>query len=745
MRKHLLILVVGLALGLTLGGCRQAAETEETATAVQGGAAGAVSTATSTAVPTATFTPTPEPYRPARLRFPFDPRELGQTAYRATYRVTLAPAGAEAKPLRGLRYIAVNTPKRLDPFRAWIPSEYRGEDFLALFGLHWEGGRPLSWAYYHNMGRGSWMDGHLRSAWYDLAPEQAHHVMEVYLLREAQILRSAALAFFPEGQEEVLGVQATRYRVTVADEAVLNRMLAPTWFYDVEIKRTRYGRTRLDTLEEGWLLLGPEDLVLGFSLRFRGTFTSLSEEVLPVTLALTYEVQSVPTSLLLTPERIPANSDVILPAPVAPPYFTDNLREMFTYLGSPHTGLVWGMSFPVEKDEEEAQELFDTFREVFQEVGYRVLEMEPNPMPDVYGRLPFQDEAGYTWYLTIARKSVQIFQPPDAAPIWGEDQDYFGLPLLPDVVCAALGGAPGPDHTCRVTEETVCAADDLLKGTCPDQIPETALMLPPAAQTCMNGYGQVVFTSKGQWQCRFAPGAACELQAYAEGSCLRGGGMMENLKPQPEQFSLVVEGHLRPGESRFFRLPSWEKDFPPVEQESAEGEMLLWAPQGYVFLLESDADDVTVLLFDPSGNKVRTSTTVSGQFLVDTGADGNILELRAGGQATDFTLTVAALGMMGQGNVPFTAVGTVDDSGARYFLRFKPFSTLTIRLSGSGVYLGVYELPRGSTLPSRVLVRPEVRKRSVVLGPEADQVLIVVYGPPKARFRLYTLQHFVGP
>ena len=697
-------------------------------------------TATATLIPT----PTPVPYRPMSLHFPFEPADVGQQAFKVTYQVFFGPEDGEDEPLRGLRYTAVNTPERLDPFQAWIPPEYRGEDFLVLSGTHWEGGRPLPWAYFHNMGRGTWMDGHLRSAWYDLPPEQARYVMDVFVMREAQILHSNGLAFFPQGQEEVLGLQATRYRVEVSDLATLNQWLAPPWFYDAGTEHLQYGRTQLTDLEEGWLLLGPQDVILGFSLCFRGTFTSRSDEVRPVTLRLTYDLEDVSPSEVFTPERIPVDSKVVLPAPVTPPYFTDNLKKGFTYWGSPHTGLIWGSSFQGERSADEAQELFAAFQEVFQELGYKVLELERNPIPDVYGRLPFQDENGNVWYLTIGRKHLQIFQPPGAAPIRGEERDYFGLPLLPDVVCSVLGGMPGPGHTCRVSPDTVCDAGELLGGACPSSAGQAGLMLPPVAQACINDYAQLVFTPEGEWQCRFGPEAACELQAYVDGECSRGGSALQDLKPQPEQYSVVEEDHLQPGEVRFYRLPSLKEDFPPVEQ-SVEGEQLLWAPQGYVFFLESDTGDVAMVLYDPGTKEVRTSTSVNGQMLVDTGADGNILEVRAGAQETDFTLTVAALGMMGQGNVAYTAVGTIDDSGARYFLRFKPFSTLTIRLSGSGVYLGVYEVPPGDIIPSKELVSPKERRRSVDLGADTRRVLIVVYGPPKAPFRLYTLQHFVGP
>ncbi len=697
---------------------------------------------------TVTATPTPEPDRISELHLPWNPRDLGWQAYQLNLNVHLFPGDAR-QPLRlhEVQYTAVASFEALDPTRYWLPEDDRGEDFLYLFGSHAVAGKARPWAYHQNQGRGMWMDGLVGVPWQPLSEDQAFGILQRYLLREVTTWSPDLFLWFPqEGQVPLNGLSATRYILAVADATRFQQVFDLTWLAQTEDEAWLYGQTQWQGLTTGEALLAPQGLLLGLNLELDGIFTPREGEPRPVRLRIQYSVTPVSSTdnKRLAPDPIPLTGQSILPPPEAPDFIVSDLREYFAYMGSPQTGLVWLFSATLGMTETDMRELFQLYQNLLKEMGYDLQPGEPLTEIGMLDRLRFKDKQNQIWYMSLFPKTLQFVQPPGAGRVFLEDADYLGQATLPVVLCGYLGGQALPSRDCLLPDDTVCTVQEVLSGTCADMAAlSTPLLLPPESLTCFNAYGRLdMDAQEGRWLCRFTEQAFCEVGAFARGTCPRGGQALEILQPQEGDYTIVVQGHLKPGEVRFFRLPHMTQDFAPVgEKDGVFGEVTPREIMALGLQLEAGADDVFYTVFSAENNEPRARARANAPMVWDWNASHAIVEVRAGATETDFTLTVVAAPWLGQGNVRFEVQGVLDRTGRRYFIRPKPLSTLSVQVRGAGVYVSIVKMTRDPfpTEPE-VLVPPARRSRSVVLGYEPDEVLIIVHGPPDAEFVLVTQQ-----
>ncbi len=700
--------------------------------------------------PTPTATPTPEPVAPVAFRLPFDPADLQAVAYRAQLRVQLHRGADDSKPLvvHHVKYTAVNDFDVLKPQHFWLPPEYRGDDFLMMFGTEQKSGDASTpWNFVFNQGKGVWMDAHQDVAWQPLAnQEQARWLLHHYLLREIGRLEPQQLVWYADGEEERAGVPARRYRLVVQDRALLEGLWSLPWFYDAQEKQLWAGQTVWDETPQLTAWIGPNDMLLGLEVRLQGTFTSGSGDAWPVTLTLDYQVEEVRATAdageFIGVPRTTYNSELVLPPPKKPVFVPSDLLDSTSYIGNPITGLVWIVeSLQITTDD--AREIFGIYANLAHELGYGV----DGPVfedleHDALGQMRVTDSKGLAWHIIIYPDSLQVIQPPGADILVGQDLNFFNGTMLNQFLCLYGHGFPTLEQTCVLEADKVCTEDEILAGQCAGLVfPESAWQ-PPGSMACLAAYGQIAQADAG-WECRFAANAACELQAYLSGECPIGGDALQALAVGEGQYTISVEEHLEPGQAAFYRLPQLDA-FPPVIEEALDPVVGGERPREILALgieIDTEATDVQLFVYDPDTRELISRESSQGRMLW-VWFGGGLLEVRSGSTAVDYTLRVVAAAWLGQGNIPMQVRDVMDDSGARYYIRPKPYSTLQVRVSGPGVTMDIYERPSSEQAGEpRLLVRGQT---SALLGSEPADVLIVVHGPPKTPYTLYTLQTFVG-
>ncbi len=721
---------------------RAPATAEPTTEVVTAGVTETAASPTPAPSPTATPTPTPIPYQPTHYRLPFDPADLDALAYRARLRVTFAPADrdpGQALPVHEATYTALNTPAMVDAAVFWLPPEARSEDFLWLFGQQAVLTRRWMWQFAFNGEHGMWTDGHLDVAWNALDREGARQVLVQDVLAEVGRLDPAWFLWFPAGEETVAGLPARRFNLAVADAEAVAQTLTPTWLYDPTEQAVLYGQTQWETTDDAVAWLAEDDTLLGLRLHWQGTFTANDGRTWPVVLHMVYEIEDRRTADQpgepLQPDRYQATGDVFLPSLKRPTFVLERYADQTSFAGTPHTGLVWVLRLP-GLTAADAAELADLYREVALEIGWQPDEVDTAPADDALARLRVTDPDGNAWYISLFAQALQVYQPPFAGAIHGQDRNFFGGYTLSDALCGALGGQARLDHQCVLPDQTECTPDQVVHGACP-AASTLPVLLPPGARTCMTQGGAPERADDGAWVCRFgAAEAACELWAYAQATCPRGGPALQAVDIAEEQYTVVLEGHLEPNQVVFYRLPA-QGDLTPLAQTYVGDTEEIPLEVLYMGVQMTDAPaDVTLSLFRAQGNdrQLRVPATAPMQWLTVTD-EPVLLEIRGGAQATDYTLTIAYAPWLIQSNLGQELRGTFDESGVRYFIQPKPLATWELRISGPGVTFDIYEMPEeGSLEPPRLLLR---RGTSTVLDYAPDEVLIVAHGVPNTDFVLY--------
>ncbi len=702
------------------------------------------------ATPTPPPTPTPQPYDPAPVHLPFAPDDMRAIAYQAQFQVwwQAAKADAETSPVQRVRYIAARTFRFIPAADFWFPPEAEPEDLLFLNGtMKRQGEKNSLFAYTYANGQGLWMDSQFDHAWQAARPEAARRVFLQYYLAAVSTLPWDAFVWYPTDEgRDFDGLEARRYTLAVTDWDALSQRVGPDWFLAGGQLQT--GRTHFEAFaapSAAWVT--DDGVLMALELALQGTFAGPQDAPQPVVLRLTYEVQAraeTPEAAAALPvQGLGAASDLVLPPPETPPFIDEEIKKSTQWLGSPTVGIVWRVG-SIALTPDDAAELLDLVVQVGLEDTDQFRGRGPEVPPgEALGRATLEDRDGQVWYFSAFADNLQIYQPPASVRLYRQEAGPLSDQTLAAAWCAYTGGTPAGGVRCLWPEGQACALDAWFNDEADCAFPPLGWQFPsPAAAYCRRTGGHVVADDAGL-RCQFGanPQAACDLMAYFHRQCGRGGEAVQVLEPAAGQMTFVLQGHLRPGESVFYQIPPVEA-FTPLELRGTRGQEtpdIEMRPDKFGIGLESPAADVSLSIYRGAE---QMYFQWANQPMYWNGFAQAILEVRGGGEPADYTLTIAGAPLLPQGNIPWYGRDTLDDSGVRYYMVLKPFSTWQFQLlQGPGVSVTAYAWPAIRQEPQLL-----ARGRAFTLPVEPQDVLLKLEGPPNTAIEFFMLQRFAdGP